>query len=367
MQLSKSSMSPESRIGQMFFIGIPADHVDDTTKRLITEIRPGGICLFARNVKEAGQTRALIDELRSLSGIEPFLSIDQEGGLVDRLRRILGPMPAASKISTVASAAEQAEIIADALTGLGFNMDFAPVVDVIDADRARFSNGLLSRAYGTSTDDVIEIASGFLDALQSNGIIGCVKHFPGLGASEVDSHEELPTVNISYDEFQAVDLAPFRHLIAAGSVNAVMVAHAAYPKLGLQETGQDGKLLPASLSSNFVAGLLRQELGFDGLVLTDDLEMGAIVKNYGIGEASLMAVNAGHDMVCICAGIDSMLTAHETISAAAADGRLAEERIDEAVTRILKLKTRLSDPQALDLDRIASLSQRITELNDRLS
>lgn len=362
-----SSLSVEEKIGQLFFIGIPTNSVDEITRQLMAEIIPGGICLFARNIKEPGQTRALLDELRALSRVEPFLSVDQEGGLVDRLRRLLGPMPPASKITTSLSAREQAGIIADALSGLGFNMDFAPVVDVIDADRAKFSNGLHSRAYGSSAAEAAEIAAAFLEELQGKGIVGCIKHFPGLGASEVDSHEELPTVGISSEEFQAVDLAPYRHLIPGGSVEAVMVAHAAYPNLALQETGQDGKLLPASLSSNFVTTLLRQELGFDGLVLTDDLEMGAILKNYGIGEASLMAIDAGHDMICICAGVDSIRKAHETIANAVSDGRLSETRIDASVTRILRSKSRLSLPRDLDLDEIASLSQRIVELNGSLS
>lgn len=362
-----SSLSLEEKLGQLFFIGIPAASVDEVTVSLMAEIKPGGVCLFARNIKDPLQTRALLDELRSLSVVEPFLSLDQEGGLVDRLRRVLGPMPAASKIASPELAAEQAQIIAESAVQLGFNMDFAPVVDVIDAARAGFSNGLHSRAYGSSAAEVIDIASSFLETLQSNGVVGCLKHFPGLGASEVDSHEELPTVGISLAEFQAVDLAPYRHLISGGSVEAVMVAHAAYPNLGLQETGQDGKLLPASLSSNIVSKLLRQELGFDGLVLTDDLEMGAILKNYGIGDASLMAIDAGHDMVCICAGVDSIRTAHQTIRKAVEDGSLDEKRIDESVNRILKLKSKLSSPQDLDLENIASLSRRTVELNDSLS
>src|SRR5690606_3275916 len=139
----------------------------------------------------------------------------------------------------------------------------------------------------------------FLRALQARGVVGCIKHFPGLGASEVDSHEELPTVAIGQDEFEAVDLAPYRHLIDGGDVHAVMVAHAAYPNLSLQERAQDGKLLPSSLSFNFVTKLLREKIGFAGLVLTDDLEMGAILRNYGIGEAAVMAVEAGHDMLAI--------------------------------------------------------------------
>lgn len=362
-----SSLSIEDKIGQLFFIGIPTDHVDSVTRKLMSDVRPGGICLFARNIKEPAQIRDLLDEIRSLSSVEPFLSIDQEGGLVDRLRRILGPMPAASKISVPQLAEQQAAIIAEALRTLGFNMDFAPVVDVIDTNRAKFANGLHSRAYGRSADEVVRLAGEFLNTLQSNGVIGCLKHFPGLGASEVDSHEELPSVRIVEEEFQAVDLHPYRHLIKERTVRAVMVAHAAYPNLGLQETGQDGKLLPSSLSSSVVNKLLREELGFDGLVLTDDLEMGAIIKNYGVGEAALMAILAGHDMVAICAGVDSITNAHDKISSAFHDGQLAIDQIDRSVGRILELKRQTQSPLDFDPERITSLSQRITELNDSLS
>jgi len=362
-----NSLSLEQKIGQLFFVGIPSDHVDAPTANIMSTVRPGGICLFARNIRSPDQVRGLLDELRGLSRVEPFLSIDQEGGLVDRLRRILGPMPPASKIASPESAAVQAEIIGLALRTLGFNMDFAPVVDVVVAERAAFSNGLHSRAFGVSQDEVAAFATAFLETLQSNGVIGCLKHFPGLGASDVDSHEELPRVRIEEEEFRAVDLHPFRHLINGGGVRAVMVAHAAYPALGLQERDQDGKLLPSSLSFNIVTRLLRNELGYEGLVLTDDLEMGAIVKSYGVAEASLMALEAGNDMVAICAGVDPILGAHQTISAAAASGRLDPAALDRSVGRILSLKSQLSAPDDLDLDRITSLSQEIVELNGTLS
>lgn len=362
-----STLSIEEKIGQLFFIGVPTDSVDETTRRLMADIRPGGICLFARNIKEARQTRDLLDELRSLAAIEPFLSVDQEGGLVDRLKRIFGPMPAGARISNPEIAEAQAEIIAAALRILGFNMDFAPVVDVVDDRRAKFTNGLHARAYGHSADDVIAIGSRFLETLQSNGVIGCIKHFPGLGAAEVDSHEELPTVGISKDEFRAVDLHPFQHLISTGQTRAVMVAHAAYPNLNLQETGQDGKLLPASLSFNFVTKLLRNELGFDGLVVTDDMEMGAIVKDYGVGEASVMALAAGQDMLAICAGVDSIFEARDAVSAAVETGRLDTANIDRSLGRIVRLKAHLSPPLDFEPEQIGDLSKRIEELNGSLS
>lgn len=360
-------LSIDQKIGQLFFIGIPGDSVDSATAELLDEVKPGGVCLFARNIKEPRQTRDLNDKIRSALSIEPFLSIDQEGGLVDRLRRILTPMPSASKIADVESAAKQASIIADALTNLGFNMDFAPVVDVIDHERAKFQNGLQSRAYGQNADEVVAIAGEFLATLQQNGIIGCLKHFPGLGASAVDSHEELPTVPVDPDEFESTDLHPYRRMIATGGVKAVMVAHATYPNLALQESGQDGKLLPSSLSSNIVTKLLRQDIGFDGLALTDDMEMGAIVKNYGIGEASVMALTAGNDMVSICAGVDAIRESHAAVTTAVESGRISEERLNGSVARILNLKSEVKKPIELDLGRIASLTEEISQLNQSLA
>ncbi len=176
-----SSLSIEQKIGQLFFIGIGGPDLDGATRQLLSEITPGGVCLFARNIKGFEPTRELLDGIRTASRIEPFLSIDQEGGLVDRLRRIMTPMPAANKLPSAESAAEQAAIIGETLSILGFNMDFAPVIDVIDDERGKHSNGLFSRTYGSSKAVAAELAGAFLDSLQSKGIVGCVKHFPGLG------------------------------------------------------------------------------------------------------------------------------------------------------------------------------------------
>ncbi len=361
------SLSLEQKIGQLFFIGIPADTIDRPTEKLLSDIQPGGVCLFTRNIRDANQTLTLLNEIRNASNIAPFLSIDQEGGLVDRLRRVLVPMPAPNKIRNVSDAAKLAKIIAEAVRILGFNMDFAPVVDVINEQRASFSNGLHSRSFGTSPLDVVELAGEFLRVLQANGCIGCIKHFPGLGASQVDSHEELPSVTVSTDEFGAVDLFPYQRLIQTGDVHAVMVAHAVYPKHNLQEADQNGKLLPSSLSSNIVTTLLRQELNFDGLVVTDDLEMGAIVKNYGIGEACVLAILAGEDMVSICAGVDSIYEGHAGIADAVKTGRISEERIDESLKRIFAAKSKLHKPLSFDTDRLVVLSTEIENLNNRLS
>ncbi|MEO7659011.1 MAG: glycoside hydrolase family 3 N-terminal domain-containing protein, partial [Pyrinomonadaceae bacterium] len=208
-----SSLSIEQKIGQLFFIGIPAPELDVSMRALLDEISPGGICLFARNIKDASQTRDLLDAIRAVLPVEPFLSIDQEGGLVDRLRRVVTPMPAASKIKTATDAAGLASIIAKTLSLLGFNMNFAPVVDVADSRRGEHSNGLYSRTFGSSKEETAELSQAFLEALQTGGIVGCLKHFPGLGASSVDSHEELPSVNISETELTENDIYPYRALL----------------------------------------------------------------------------------------------------------------------------------------------------------
>jgi beta-N-acetylhexosaminidase len=362
-----ASLSVKEKIGQLFFIGIPGPQIDSQTSDLLTKILPGGVCLFARNIREQEQTRDLLDEIREISPIEPFLSLDQEGGLVDRLRRVLSPMPAPNKILNTEDAGHFASIAAEAVRILGFNMNFAPVVDVIDYTRSTSSNGLHSRVFGSSSQEVVELAGTFLQVMQENGCAGCLKHFPGLGAATVDSHEELPSIELTADQLFAVDLFPYRSLFITHDVTAVMVAHAVYPQHRLQETGQNGKLLPTSLSSNIVTTLLRHELGFEGLVLTDDLEMGAIVKNYGIGEACVLAILAGEDMVSICAGVDSIYDGHKAVTEAVETGRISMERIDQSIKRIASTKSKLCPPLRFDKDRLDTLSTEITALNIRVN
>ncbi len=361
-----NSLSIEQKIGQLFFIGIAGRAVDDPMRDLLGEVSPGGVCLFARNIRETSQTRALLDEIRTLLPATPFLSIDQEGGLVDRLRRLLTPMPAASKLINALEVAQLAAIIGETLRILGFNMDFAPVVDVIDEERSKYSNGLFSRTYGRSKADVAAFSGEFLLVLQAKGITGCLKHFPGLGASRVDSHEELPSVEITEAELNSTDLFPYRELFASGNVHAVMAAHASFPHHNLQETDQNGKLLPSSLSYNFVTTLLRDELAFDGIVITDDLEMGAIVKNYGIGDACKMAINAGADMLAICADPNVVREGYNAVFNAVNDGQISMDRIEQSLTRIARAKSTLSEPLTFDAKRLAQLSARVAELNEQL-
>jgi len=202
--------------------------------------------------------------------------------------------------------------------------------------------------------------------MQIAGCLGCIKHFPGLGASEVDSHKELPAVSVSEEEFFDTDVFPYKLLLAKDAIKSVMVAHAAFPNIGLQEEDQNGKLLPSSLSPAIITNLLRGELRYDGLVLTDDLEMGAIVDNYGIGEACKMAINAGVDMLAICAGVDAINEGHAAISKAVDEKEISEERIDESIARIFAAKNFLELPLPFDNARLDSLSDEIAAFGARL-
>ena len=361
------SLPLEQKIGQLFFIGLGGAEFDGAARELLAEIAPGGVCLFARNIRAAAQTRKLLDEIRENSKVAPFLSLDQEGGLVDRLRRIVEPMPAANLLKTTEQVETLAEITAEIVRILGFNMNFAPVVDVIDENRAKFSNGgLFSRAFGKSKEEVFEFSRKYLEVLQRNGVLGSIKHFPGLGAAEVDSHEELPRVNLQNEEFDKFDLFPYKEFFKSREVHAVMIAHIAFPNLDLQETDENGKLLPSSLSFNFTTKLLREHLGFDGLALTDDLEMGAILKNYGIGEACKMAIIAGQDQLLICNDAGAIRQGFAAVLEAVKSGKIAESRIDESLQRIAAVKNLLPPPLDFDKDRLDALSSRISDLKAQI-
>lgn len=362
-----ASLSINQKIGQLFFIGIGAAEIDDKARSLLEEIAPGGVCLFSRNIKSRSQVRLLLDEIRVVSIVEPLLSIDQEGGTVDRLRRILTPMPAAALINSAANVERAARFAAEALRMLGFNMNFAPVADVSGEERGTSSNGLYSRAFGKTAAETAQLSGAYLRFLQENGCLGCLKHFPGLGASAVDSHEELPILSVSETDFSAVDLHPFREIINSGQAFAVMIAHAGFPETNWQETDARGKMLPSSLSYNLTTKLLRETLHFTGVAITDDLEMGAIIKNYGIGEACKMALLAGADMLAVCADPTAVRTGFDAVCRAVENGEISETRIDESLARIAHLKSLVKPPLPFSEARLEDISKEIAEFNKTLT
>ncbi|MEO6589106.1 MAG: glycoside hydrolase family 3 N-terminal domain-containing protein [Pyrinomonadaceae bacterium] len=366
-QINFETLSLQQRIGQLFFIGLPGTIVDDKTRELLDHISPGGICLFTRNIKSANQTRELLDEVRKILPVEPFLALDQEGGLVDRLRRIVTPMAAVKNLTAKGDSLcveKLAELTGEIVRILGFNLNFAPVVDVIDEKREKFVNGLYSRGFGKNTSDVVNLAGRYLAKLQATGCLGTIKHFPGYGATEVDSHEELPKVNLTLEELLQKDLVPYQKFFAENNVFCVMVGHAAYPRTDLQETDDKGNYLPSSLSRNFINKLLRDRFNYQNLVITDDLEMGAIIKNYGMGEAAKMALKAGNDQLLICASTDAMTEAFDAVCKAVEAGEISLNRIEKSLERIERIKSKLSPPLEFNEIRIGEISVEIKKMND---
>src|ERR1041385_1759533 len=366
------SLSLEEQIGQFLFIGLPGTELNQETRDLVDEVQPGGVILFGRNVAGPEQIRTLLDGVRELVATPLLAGIDQEGGLVDRLRRIFTPMPSARTIrqhGDLAAARALGRITGEVLRMLGININFAPVMSIMTDDRDLLSNGLYSRSFGRSPGEVLGYTTVYLRGLQGTGCLGCLKHFPGIGAGEVDSHEEMPVVQLSHDDLIAQDLAPYIELFQRRDdrIRCVMVSHGGFPNVDIKKGTTGGLVEPASISPQIVTHLLRQELGYKHLVVTDDLEMGAIAKHCEIEDAAVRAMLAGDDMCLICATPDTIKRGYDGLLAAAQNDKLSESRIGESLERIARTKTIMEPPQPLDLDHFKSLSDEILKLNSKLN
>ena len=362
----------EQQIGQFLFIGLPGTELDAETRGLIEEVKPGGIIIFGRNVAGPEQLRSLLDGVRELLPTPPLVGVDQEGGLVDRLRRIFTPMPSARTIrqhGDLAAARALGRITGEVLRMLGFNINFAPVMSIMTEDRDLLSNGLYSRSFGRSPGEVLGYTTVYMRGLQGTGMLGCLKHFPGIGAGEVDSHEEMPVVQLSHDDLIAQDLAPYIELFQRRDdrVRCVMVSHGGFPNIDIREEVTGGLLEPASLNYNIVTKLLREELGYRHLVVTDDLEMGAISRHCEIEDAAVRSSLAGEDMLLICASPDKIRRGYHGLLEAAKRGTVSRERIAESLERIAKTKTIIQPPYPLDLGRLQVLADEILKLNSKLN
>lgn len=366
------SLSLEEQIGQFFYIGLNGTELDGEARALLSEVRPGGVIIFGRNVATPQQLRALLDDVRAQLKTEPLLGIDQEGGLVDRLRKILTPMPSARTIrqhGDLAAVRALGRITGQVLRMLGFNMNFAPVMSIMTDERDLLSNGLYSRSFGRSPGEVLGYTTVYLRALQETGCIGCLKHFPGIGAGEVDAHEQMPLVHLTHEDLIAQDLAPYIELFERRDdrIRCVMVSHGGFPNIDIRKEVTGGLLEPASLSYNIVTRLLREELGYQHLVLTDDLEMGAIARHCDIEEAVVRAFLAGEDMLLICAHPDAIRRGYHALLRAARNGELPKERLRGSLKRIAAFRAITKPPLPFDHERFLGFSQEITELNQKLN
>jgi beta-N-acetylhexosaminidase len=243
------------------------------------------------------------------------------------------------------------------------------VMSIMTEDRDLLSNGLYSRSFGRSPGEVLGYTTVYMRGLQGTGLLGCLKHFPGIGAGEVDSHEEMPVVQLSHDDLIAQDLAPYIELFQRRDdrVRCVMVSHGGFPNIDIREAVTGGLLEPASLNYNIVTKLLREELGYKHLVVTDDLEMGAIARHCEIEDAAVRASLAGEDMLLICASPDKIRRGYHGLLEAAKRGTLSKERIDASLERIAKTKTIIQPPYPLDLERFQILADETLKLNSKLN
>jgi beta-N-acetylhexosaminidase len=353
---SLTSLPLEQQIGQLFYIGLPGTELDEETRSLVEHVSPGGVIIFGRNVAAPKQVRSLLGGIRDLLPIEPLFGIDQEGGLVDRLRRICTPMPSARTIrqhGDLAAARSLGRITGEVLRLLGFNMNFAPVMSIMTDERDLLSNGLYSRSFGRSPGEVLGYTTVYMRGLQGTGLLGCLKHFPGIGAGEVDTQDLAPYIEL----FQRED----------DRVRAVMVSHGGFPNVDIRKGTAGGRLIPASLSPAITTKLLRQELGYKHLVVTDDLEMGAIARLYPIEEAVLRAFKAGQDMFLICSRPDIILRGYNALLQAARDGLVKQERINQSLHNIAEFKALAQPPLPFDGARFKQLSDEISTLNRKLN
>ena len=295
------------------------------------QAQAGGYVLFAKDVTTEAATRALTDGLRAASGIPPFIGIDEEGGIVSRLHtaRLAGYQKPASaseigKTGDAANALAAGRTIGAALARLGVNLDFAPVCDVLTEP----SNTVIgTRAFGGDAALVADMASAFRAGLDDFGVLSAPKHFPGHGGTTGDSHDGFVSVPYDAERLAAVEYVPFARAVAEG-VPFIMVGHIAAPNA-------DASGLPASLSPYFMTAVLRGEMGFNGVVVTDAMNMGAITEAYAPGEAAVMAIRAGADIVLMPADFEAAL---DGIVKAVQAGELPEARVDEAVLRVLRAK-----------------------------
>ncbi|HEY5626690.1 MAG TPA: beta-N-acetylhexosaminidase [Nitrospira sp.] len=334
--MARIEMTSREKIGQLFMVGFLGSRVTPELASFVKEYKPGGVILFSRNLESVEQIVELTNDLQRCSPRSPLLiSIDQEGGRVSRLPKgftIFPPCELLGRCNSSELAYAAAATTAKELKAVGINMNMAPVLDV----NSNPDNPVIGdRAFGSTPDIVGEMGLVTAAGLQDNKVVACGKHFPGHGDTNADSHKELPIVEASRERLEAVEFPPFRRAIEAG-IATMMTAHVLYKALDDQ--------LPATLSPAIMTNLLREDLKYDGVVLTDDLEMHAIVDHYGPGDAAVRAFLAGCDVLLICKEREREVAAFEAVEKAVASGAISMERLDQSVARIQRVKRRFIDP-----------------------
>ena len=341
----KKTLTARQKVAQMIMIDFPGFFLEDCVKKHLKSIEWGGFILFAKNIRTPEELTSLNKELMGLGyDVPPYISIDQEGGLVcrvafDGMHLSPGNM-ALGRIGDEDLTDKLCTISGVELRKFGFHLTFAPVADV----NVNPENPIIGvRSFGENPEMVSKLTSASVRGYEKAGIASCAKHFPGHGDTSFDSHLSLASVNAAIERINQVELPPFYAAVSSG-VPSIMTAHVMFPAI-------EDCNIPATLSKKILTGLLRKKMGFDGLIITDSMAMKAISDNFGIGEAAVMSVNAGADVVMMCGEPAAQLEAHAAILQALQEGRINEDTIDRAVERILRFKERyvINPPAAPEL------------------
>ena len=324
-----ANMSDADKVGQLLMIGIHGKTLNDDAKFMLNEYRVSGIILFDRNMESKDQVKSLIADINKTgksAGLTPlFIGIDQEGGAVARMEDQLIKVPPAEELGKepIEQAVSLAKQSGTELKGLGFNINFAPVADL----------GLTyGRSFSTNPDESVRYASAVGKAYDEAGLWYSYKHFPGIGKTDVDLHADTSVVPVSKETLLNEDTKVFVDLIKQSKPNtyAIMVSHAMYPQIDADH--------PSSLSKAIITDWLRKDMGYNGVVVTDDMDMGALAKHYTFGDMAVQSILAGSDILLVCHEYEHMQEAYNGLMKAVKDGRISKERLDESVKRILLMK-----------------------------
>jgi len=349
-------------IGQLLIIGFDGTKMSPRLASLLTKIQPAGVILFARNITGAEQTHTLLRECQKFVATALFTCVDLEGGTVDRFRNVIGSAPSPAEVFATGSRAlfrKHGRVIGENCRALGFNVDFAPVLDLAyEASRSVLS----SRAVSDDPKQVVAYAREFLRGLGAAGVLGCGKHFPGLGEATLDTHHELPIVEKSLRKLWDEDLVPYRSLSLRRELPFVMVSHATFPRVTPAVTKAS---TPASLSKKWITDILRKKIGYRGLICSDDLEMGAVLAAGPIEEAMIGHIRAGGDLGLICHHEKFILRAHEAlVQQAERDAKFAR-RIRKSAGRVLAFKKQVLQRKSAT-GRRTPTSARVEKLKRQL-
>lgn len=359
------TMTLRNNVGSLLVVGLGGTELTGMESAWLRLVRPAGVILFRRNIADAQQTRALLADSTALCASHSLRCVDVEGGTVDRLRDALAAIPSAQAVARAAYATgkpglarEHGALIARGVQAFGFNTTLAPVLDLALPESARVMG---TRAASATATGVIEYARAFLAGLAEQGIVGCGKHFPGLGGGTLDSHQETPAIHRSMRNLNRDDLSVYRAL--RNELPMVMVNHAAYPET-------PGKDRPASVSAYWIDAVLRRRIGYRGLIFSDDLEMGGILKFLSIEEAAIAAIRAGMDIVEICHSPELILRAYEALLAEAerstAFRTLLQKRARKAALKHRKVFAH-PVPRALMPRQLEALRSRIIRFSETIA